>query len=484
MATTNHHGMKNVHNDNQLCSMKSYDVESIGRFGRMFRSLPPLYSNPNSLSTIGNAGGGMDGGNNRRSTGTVPLGMIFLGQFIDHDITFDTTSNFSTINNPTRITNVRTPNLDLDCIFGGGPEDEPFLYTAAANNHFFLLTGETNDNIGQGVDIEKHDLARTGIGVAIIGDPRNDENRIISQLQLAFIRFYNSIYQEIITSQPSIPAKEAYEEARQITTWHYQWIVVNEFLPALCGKSIVSQVLGNGRKFYRPVNAPFIPVEFSIAAYRFGHSMIPQNIRLKTGGNEFNIFSNEFGFGFSKITNENQIIDWEEFFDINGSNFQKAEQLDTQLSSSLLNLPFIPSPNPADKSLATRNLRRGQSFLLPSGENVARHLGRDENEINSIKNRVSTNFPNADISAGTPLWLYLLAEAEVIGRVDQVNNNIQGEGLGPVGATIITEVILGLLELDDNSYLGANRDWLPSLSNNGTFTIANLIEHSLSILVV
>jgi len=486
MKNSSHHGRHSFAGKNQLCTMKSYEVESIGRFGRMFRQLSPLYNNPNSLVKLGAKAGPMDGENTPKFTDTIPLGMIFFGQFIDHDITFDTSSNFSTLNNPNDISNTRTANLDLDCVFGGGPEDEPFLYDKPNGRGLYLLTGKTNNNYSQTAALEKHDLARTGTGTAIIGDPRNDENRVLSQFQLAMVRFYNAIYDDIkkesTTSGVHKSAVEIYEEARQTVTWHYQWIVVNNFLPSMCGDTIVSNILGKGRQFYKPCNEAFIPVEFSVAAYRFGHSMIAQNLKLQTGGDTHSIFSPEFGLGFSKITDKKQIIDWDVFFDL-GGNFQKAEQLDTKLASILLELPFIVSDNLADKSLATRNLRRGQSFLLPSGENVAEFLGRPPSEIADVKNLINNLAiaHNISLDAGTPLWFYILAEAEEIGRINAIGEGTKpGEGLGPVGATIVAEVIIGLLELDVESYLGGNRDWMPHLGSNNEFTMKDLIEKSLS----
>lgn len=480
MSNSNHHGFHSFEGKNVLCTLASFQEESFGRFGRLFRNLPPLYTTPPSLSNLGKKSGPMDAGSTPRFTNSVPLGMIFFGQFIDHDITFDTTSSFSKLNNPNQIANTRSAQLDLDCVFGGGPEDEPFMY-ASRSEGFFLLTGKTNKNADQTANLEKHDLARSGKGVAIIGDPRNDENRVISQLQLAFIRFYNAVYADIKTSKPALSPEETYAEAKRTVTWHYHWIILNEFLPALCGKKIVQDILGNGRKFYQPCNHPFIPVEFSVAAYRFGHTMIAQNLKLKKTGSAHSIFSPEFGQGFAKITNPNQVIEWEVLFDFDGS-YQRAERLDSTLAPALLDLPFVPSPDPDDKSLATRNLRRSQSFLLPSGENVAVAIGRPAAEIDTvndfIKNKTSPH--NVDLSAGTPLWYYILAEAEVIGRMESGTSFLPGEGLGPVGATIVAEVLIGLLELDENSYLGSNRDWTPTLSSTKTYSMKDLLTKSLT----
>lgn len=480
MANSNHHGQHSFENKNILCTMESYTTEIIGRFGRIFKDLPPLYTKPKNLSLLGAKDGPMDGGVRPKFTNTVPLGMIFFGQFIDHDITFDTTSNFSKINNPNNIENTRSAQLDLDCIFGGGPEDEPFLYNKPSHG-LYLLTGKTNNNVGQGTAKEKHDLPRTGTGTAIIGDPRNDENRVISQLQLAFIRFYNAIYADIANKPENahLDADEVYKEAKQIVTWHYQWIVLNEFLPILCGESVVNDILSNGRKVYCPHKHAFIPVEFSVAAYRFGHSMIAQNMKLKPSGDTHNLFSPQIGGGFSRIENLDQVIKWEAFFDFDG-NYQRAEKLDTCLASILLALPFVSSNNPDDKSLATRNLRRGQSFLLPSGENVAKALEIDESIILDVKNFIhnSTSSQGVDFSLGTPLWYYILAEAQEIGRVETSGNTSPGEGLGPVGARITAEVIIGLLELDSNSYLGSNRDWVPHLGTNNDFSMKDLLTIS------
>ena len=449
-------------------------VQSPFKFGRMF-NLNPLYLNPIDLIELGKAGGIMDAGTGTTQlTNDIPLGMIFFGQFIDHDITLDATSSFSTINDPGQTTNFRTPNLDLDCIFGDGPEVSPFLYE---QNTLRLITGATNQNPGQNPAFAAHDLARTGQGTAIIGDPRNDENRTISQLQLAFIRFYNSVYNDVeLELQALNPSnKEIYEEARRLVTWHYQWIVLHEFLPLLCGPETVNTVLGMGRKFYLPKNEPFIPVEFSVAAYRFGHSMIAQNFSLQQGGPSFNLFDPFVGIGFTPISDPQQIVEWQVLFDFDGS-FQRAEKLDIKLASHLLSLPFVQG-NANEKSLAIRNLMRSQSFLLPSGEIVAETIGRPAQEIQDVRQYLETlaTADNIDVGPGIPLWLYILAEADVIGK--DANHAFSGEGLGPVGGLIVAEVLIGLMELDPGAFLGSNRNWTPTLGGSSKdFTMTNLLE--------
>lgn len=461
-----HHGMREKPAMEFLCSLDSYDYESQGSFGRLFRSehhARPLYCNPTTLAEMGKAGGIMESDGTEPKT-NVPAGMVFLGQFIDHDITLDTESSLSAVNDPADITNFRTPTLDLDCIFGEGPEDEPFLYE---NNSLKLLTGEANNNIGQGPALEKHDLARNGQGVAIIGDPRNDENRILSQLQLLFIRFYNKVYDHISTADAD--PKELYEEARRLTTWHYHWIVLNEFLPSMVGEDLMIDIMANGRKWYRPHNGPYIPVEFSVAAYRFGHSMIPQKVKLQSSGATHDLFSSAVGRGFSRISNLNQVVEWKMFFDVDGSH-SFAEKLDTKMAKDLLALPFITS---GENSLATRNLLRGQSFLLPSGETVASCMGIDPAIMTRIADGIDDNINGTgiDFPNGTPLWYYILAEAEIIGK-----DGDPGEGLGPIGGRIVGETILGLIELDHESFMNQNRNWVPNLGPASDFTMKDLID--------
>jgi hypothetical protein len=230
----------------------------------MFDQLPPAYVPADVLEDIGRQGGPMDGGQKKDQTKTVSVGQVIFGQFIDHDITLDVMSQFGRVNDPEDITNQRTPTLDLDCIYGAGPEPHPFLYH---NSGPFagakLLTGA--DEPGADANASE-DLFRAsavpggGRGPAIIGDPRNDENRVISQMQLGVIRFHNKVCEDLHTSDGHEGA-ELFEKARRDVTWHYQWAVVNDFLIHMCGEPVVSNILACGRSYYCG-KEPYIPVEF------------------------------------------------------------------------------------------------------------------------------------------------------------------------------------------------------------------------------
>lgn len=454
----NHHGMRELKGLRSY-SRREYEQGQSDRFGRLFTDAQPLFTDPRALERLGAKEGPMNGGRNLPATRHVPVGIVFLGQFIDHDITLDVSSSFDSINEPGEIVNIRSATLDLDCVYGAGPEAMPFLYHAEGD--FAGAKLNTGAEVGDG-EFAEFDLPRIG-PTAVIGDPRNDENRIVSQIQLAFIRAHNMFCDEVAATgeydlEDSGERRELFESARRLLTWHYQWGVVHGFLETICGAAVVRRVLSEGRVFYRP-KAPFIPVEFSVAAYRFGHSMVPMKIQAQAGGNRFDLFGDEFGRGFAPVAGEFAVVDMHEIFDTYAArNVERASRLDTQLASRLLSLPSN-IVGTSEMSLAIRNLDRGQSFLLPSGETVAKAIGRESHEIRRITMAARRDEPG--LVNGTPLWFYILKEAELIGREVTEGNFEGGEGLGPVGATIVAEVMIGLIELDERSWLANDRSWRP-----------------------
>lgn len=430
------------------------------RFGRLFdQHLAPLFTDPRVLEDIGKLEGIMDGGELELSE-TVAVGQVFFGQFVDHDITLDVSSSFDRVVGSDAISNVRTPTLDLDCLYGGGPEATPHLYVQDGDfKGVKLITGET---AADGL-FKSHDLPRIG-NVALIGDPRNDENRVVSQIQLAMIRFHNKVCDELHPKYPESKDRgKLFEAAREHVTWHYQWCVVHDFLVNMCGQPVVDQILATGRKFYKP-KEPFIPVEFSVAAFRFGHSMVPMKVWTRDqfspteDDTAFDLFGDEMGKGFSPIGDLRAVCDMHELFLTHeGRPIQKASKMDAKLAKELLKLN-MQIVGESEASLATRNLMRGQTHLLPSGEAVAAEMGVDQAQIDLVSDAIKAAAP--DLAAGTPLWLYILKEAELIGRAVDGGSE-PGEGLGPVGAQIVAEVIIGLIELDDRSWLSRNRNWRP-----------------------
>lgn len=462
---TTSHGSSPFAGLDAFCT-RDHQYQDGDRFGRMFPKLAPLFTDPRVLDTLGKPGGVMDGDTQGTVSNTNPVGHVFFGQFVDHDITLDVTSSFESVNSPSATRNVRTATLDLDCVYGLGPEAQPYLFHASGPfRGVKLITGA---DVGTGPHTVD-DLPRAG-DVALIGDFRNDENRILSQIQLAMLRFHNRLCDEL---SAKYQGKELYEEARRLCTWHYQWCVVHDFLASVCGKGVVSRILAEGRQFYTP-HTPFIPVEFSVAGFRFGHTMVPMKVQTQQGGNTFELFGTVLGKGFSPIADPRAVTDMHELFEtFEGRTVQRAGRLDTKLASDLLALPARVDPE--GRSLATRNMIRGQSFLLPSGETVARAMGRPEAEIEQVSDASRNDEPG--LTGGTPLWFYILKEASLIGRENLDGTRVPGEGLGPVGATIVAETIIGLIELDERSWLGANRNWRPGTRSDDPTVELSTVGH-------
>lgn len=446
---TSSHGSSHLSGLHAFCD-RNHHHEDGDRFGRMFANLPPLFTDPRVLDQLGAPGGVMDGGAHGTISQTNPVGFVFFGQFVDHDITLDVTSSLDAVNSAEDTRNVRTPTLDLDCIYGLGPEAQPYMYHPSGPfRGIKLITGAEAGAGGH----SSEDLPRLG-DVAVIGDFRNDENRILSQVQLAMIRFHNRMVDDLSSHYSG---KELYEEARRLCMWHYQWATVHDFLTGICGAGVVQRILAEGRQFYRP-KVPFIPIEFSVAGFRFGHSMVPMKVQTQQGGSSFELFGTVLGKGFSPVTDPRAVTDMHEMFETHeGRTVQRAGRMDAKLASDLLALPARVDPE--GQSLATRNMIRGQSFLLPAGETVAREMGRPQTEIDQVSDAARTDEPG--LQSGTPLWYYILKEAELIGRENLDGTRLPGEGLGPVGATMVAETIIGLIELDPRSWLGSNRNWRP-----------------------
>jgi Animal haem peroxidase len=266
-------------------------------FGRIFPDLPSFAAATDavraSLADLGKPGGPLDA-NDDLGKGPVLLitdpslsannpnnpmhtaGTTFLGQFVDHDITFDTTSPLGVTTDPAVAVNSRTPSLDLDSVYGQGPVASPQLYDPADHAKLRIDSG------GQYEDLPR---LEDGTNTAIIPDPRNDENLIIAGLQCAFILFHNNAVDW--ARDHDYRGGSTFHQARRLTTWHYHWLVVHEFLPQIVGQAMVDDVLRNGRRFYKPrMREGFIPVEFQAGAYRFGHSMVRPSYRANLHGDK------------------------------------------------------------------------------------------------------------------------------------------------------------------------------------------------------
>ena len=325
----------------------------------------------------------------------IPAGFTYLGQFVDHDITLDLTSLCEKDKDPLGIENFRTPSLDLDAVYGLGPDGSPHLYArnpANTSKHGPKLLIGKNINVGFGgvTGDFRNDLPRSPEGFALIGDHRNDENLLVAQTHLAFLKFHNKVC-DLLAGSANPPA-DIFAEARRTVTWHYQWMVLHDFVERLTEPGIVARILHDGRKFYRFKKTPYMPVEFSAAAYRLGHSMVRQTyshnrVFQKTG---FDLL-----FGFSGLSGEiiGDLAPNPPTGAPAGSG--AAEQLDHRLAPLLrsrhagrharLRLQPRPQARPVPGqelhtlpggggNLAFRNMKRGVNLGLPSGQDVAKAM--------------------------------------------------------------------------------------------------------------
>lgn len=413
------------------------------RFGRIFPHLPPWQPSGRSerdriarLRDISLSLFPADGG--RSENPEVASGYTYFGQLMAHDLSFDATSLPRTPASVPSASNPRTPRFDLDCVYGRGPADQPYLYDVQSRTLFRIGANGAGEP-----DLPRTDGAGSTFAVspidypleAVIADSRNDENFILSQLHLAVMRFHNR----------RVSAGDSFDHARKITTWHYQWLVLNDFLPRLCGTDTVDAALLNDgmSRFYEPDHQPFIPVEFAAAAFRYGHATVRDRYSLNDHlGREsaaqrpiLRETANSLTGGRSMPSH--WLIQWNHFFDTDTSNAQPSMAIAPALPSDFRWLPrrVAEAPTRHHANLAFRTLLRGVYFGLPAGQSVARCMDV------------------APLPGDDPLWIYVLREA------DELRS---GRQLGPVGSRLVATVVVGLLLADRESYLNADPAWRPA----------------------
>lgn len=393
------------------------------------------------------------------SSGPAAAGMTFLGQFVDHDITLDATSALGTRIDPATIRNVRTPSLDLDCVYGAGPDATPFLYGADETANFLVYGNAQNP----------FDLARMANGTALIGDPRNDENDVVSQIQANMIALHNILMGKCLADPAfyatirecahmgtkkddwyvNVPDRHVlFEEVRRFMRMHYQWVVWNELLPSFVDQGCLDEARN---KDLFGEDAPIMPVEFSGAIYRFGHATAQPDYKLRKADDTQTDMMQILGFGQRKIP-----VDSAMFFDIDGTPAQRARPVGTTLGKALTALPFIKDQVELhdigitlslaqSQNLPLRNMIRDRyTYQLASGEQF-RDWMRDELDLYAPDVKIHPHLKKLGITK-TPLWLYALQEAEQVG---------DGKLTG-VGGAIIASVFSRLLRLNTASYWHAH----------------------------
>lgn len=492
-----------------------------GRFGRMFRHLEPSNRDEAFLENLSLVM--REPARPSDHIDQIPAGYTYFGQFIDHDLTFDPASSLTRRNDPNALVNFRTPRFDLDSLYGEGPIGQPYLY----EKDRATLRIEKNTPI-QG----EEDLPRlSNDSVAVIPEPRNDENVIISQLHLAMMKFHNKVVVELL-NEGKASRGDLFESAQQIVRWHYQWCVLSDFLPKLTGLPSISTMPPHVERrgltvealnalsrhplqfedipfpneargsqwrkdlrLFRWIHDPFIPVEFSSAVFRFGHSMVRDGYNLNASAGEIDLFNGSRSLAGAKQRPKGMKIDWFLFFDFPDSpweprNMTRARPIDTLIAKPLTHVP-VSIVRDGPTSLPLRNLLRGRTFDLPSGQAVAYAMGLPKDQIlgegrpleidhlgvgNSAIARggmaIDLKALEAGLQKDAPLWYYTLAEAQAF---------THGLRLGPMASRIMAEVFVGLLLADQSSFLNNRPRWAPTqgafgCTQDGKFGIADFLR--------
>jgi hypothetical protein len=460
----------------------------------------------------------------------VPAGFTYLGQFVDHDLTLDNTARalgeHVTVN---ELLQGRSPALDLDSVYGRGPDDrdDDRFY---APDKLKLRVGITAAINGPGtnVNLNGYDLPRVTQGStkaerqrALIPDHRNDENLIVAQTHLAFIRFHNRVVDQL--ADEGVPSTILFERARETVVRHYQWMLRTDFLPRIVDQAIVEDVFTSGRRFFevpgdghpnghqryaKAGDTPTMPIEFSVAAYRLGHSMVRANYdwnRIFSGTIAslkllfiFSGTSGNFNPGEADVNNQesglferlptNWAVDWRRMYDFAGeagrpdlagpAGFNIAQRIDTLLVDPLATMPKGTfggngtNPPPIQLNLAFRNLVRANMVELASGQQAASFLGVEPltaeqviggTDAGAVLSTLSPDEQTA-FATRTPLWFYILREAE-----------LNGGRLTGVGGRIVAEVFHRAME---GSRISIVRDpwWRPTLGPDAdTFRMVDLL---------
>lgn len=433
----------------------------------------------------------------------IDAGVTYAGQFIDHDLTLDQRpDDLTTPTDPFSLRNFRTPAFDLDNVYGDGPLGSAYLYEA---DGIHLKLGLPLS--GAGTDSGAVDLPRNATGQALIRDPRDDENRIVASMHAIVRRFHNLWIDRLIQEHRDWSRPRVFTEAVRQVRLHYQWAVLTDFLPTIVGRPTLAAVLPSMHaphlSFYNPCTMN-MPVEFSVAAYRFGHSIVRPIYRINTAVADrlppFSLTGDPTkDLGGFRPSPPNFAVDWAFLFHLEGQRVIGKPQASYKIDNSLvfpLGLLPLPETGTGPASLARRNLLRSMQLGLPSGQDVARAMGvqplRDDQiligkavepeEGEEQESEPITGFPRS-FAGRAPLWTYILAEATAsafnIRDGHIVGRQIAPMRLGRVGGRIVAEIFVGLMLVDRSSVL-----YNPSFRPDPAFTEEGLFGFRELILAV
>lgn len=430
-------------------------------------------------------------GDDKAQESTIPSAYTYFGQFVDHDITLELRSDdLANLDNPDlkplnagliheKIQNRRSPTLDLDCVYGVTRDGEPVpryhaelrVGPVAFASTVKEIPGERIPNFDGFNDVPRKSSDPAGgknDREALIGDERNDENLIISQMHVAFLRAHNKLVRDGLN----------FNAARKTLVQHYQSIIIGDYLIRVCSRETIKDILTYGNRFFR--SAPYklyMPIEFSAAAFRFGHSMIRSKYEINRNFKEdkqatlLQLFEIPMFKGLPAdvlALPEQCVVEWRNFLEGGPNRSRRVNTVLVDPLSALIHPHNGTDLKGAKRTLAVRNLLRGYLLRVPTGQRVAQACGFTPMTPQQILD--ASTPAQRDVLAkynfhkDTPLWYYVLAEAA------------RRTSLGPVGSTIIGEVLIGLIRWTDDSIL-CEPNWKPTLGSSKThFTLRDLFQ--------
>jgi hypothetical protein len=438
------------------------DSEPKGYYSRLFRKPATPIPRTDELKLVELARS-MRYDVEREGTLTPRVGYTYFGQFLGHDLTHDTTPLEGPYSEPESTPNYRTPSFDLDHVYGGGPQKSPYLYEGEEGSERFKIGATIPTGYRRDLPIEH--------GMILIGDQqdkRNVDNLILRQLHVLFLKFHNEAIKQISSESALAGLEElgsgtTFERAQRLVRWQYQWIIRHDFLPRILHPNVWAYQEKRIPNHAGPNRSYSVPIEFSLAAFRFGHSMVRNAYRLNCRQRRVVIGElMALGQRASPIPDD-YLIEWGTFLDGLPTSGPQASSsfIDTSISRAMHGLSpdtirlsnRLESPDPSN--LPVRTLLRGARAGLPSGQEVAETLlaqGRIKSSDCLTTAQLTGNtcdqsgsvLRETGLQQNTPLFYYLLKEAELAG---------EGLSLGPIGSHIVSEVIQGVFEADAESYL-------------------------------
>ena len=450
-----------------------------------------------------------------KDNGDVTAGYTYLGQFIDHDLTLDITPLPNAQPDVDQIPNFRTPFLDLDHVYAGGPNVSPFLYEINnlwGHERFLIgMTGKAKSRRKDGHEEEiassADDLPRNARGIALVGDPRQDENLVIAQLHVAFLKFHNRVLEELEKGKMVDVGPingTLFEKARRLVTWNYQYVVLHDFLEKVLDARAYKTLKEKISKWTRPPANFRLPVEFSSAAFRFGHSMVRDSYIINVDHQDADLLCllALTGVGSQTIScpelpppvavpfvlPADWRVEWQRFFlrPQAKPHFNAAEKINTKIANRLHNLRpetvalfsaavlgQTKQLTPPEDVLPVRTLLRGARMGLPVGQRVAQSLGLEV--LNPDTEIAPPGGPHTEVlrqygfHTKTPLWYYILKEAELA-------KPGFGTRLGPVGSRLVADVIVSSLQADPCSFVSLNSGWEPVLGGSPARKMSDILH--------